>query len=281
MKKIDFIHTCPGSKKQWRIKSASSLDEYLAALHLRRKVYLEQGYFSVEELESNDSYVELVKYLKEQNYDPYDGLYEIDAYDRFPEYANNNFDSTKLHTEQLIALEKSEFGELSIDGGCYTLAGAVRVVRDDTELSLQPLGLPVEENVDIKSIKAKNLKKNRRFCEASRLVKKENTDKYMTNGLLRAITNLTLYGDIYCPDTIIVAPEPLERYYNGVGCRRLLPEAFNYKKMSGVHKAVALNIEMNRVKIILSFAGIKPIRVLIARLFPRFDATLYSSTRLE
>ena len=153
------------------------------------------------------------------------------------------------------------------------------MVRDDTNLTHEPLGLPVEGTVDINNFKIPNFKKGRRFCEAGRLVKTEGTHKSMSSGLLRAITNLTLYGDIYAPDTLITAPVSLERYYSGVGCRRLIPEPFYYKDL-GIPDMVLLHIDMKQVKLMLSFAGLKPIRFLLKMLYPRFDDTLYSSKRL-
>lgn len=153
-------------------------------------------------------------------------------------------------------------------------------MRDDTNLSSENLGLPVEATVDIGSHKKRNFKKDRRYCEASRLVKKEGTHRSMRSGLLRTITNVTLYGDIYSPDTLIAAPLSLERYYSGVGCRRLLSEPFYYKKLGGLDGVVLLHIDMKRVLFLLSFANFKPVRSVIKKLFPRIEDTIYSSKPL-
>jgi len=226
MKKIDFQHDCRKSGNQWRIKSVTSIDEYLAVLNLRYKVYLDQQYTTPEEIKERRSYFELIDYLKQIKHDPYNGQYDVEVYDRFDEYVENDFDATNIHTGLIVALEETNKGTLNVDGKIYKLAGAVRVVRDDKYLANDALGLPVEETIDISRLQKPYYKKGRRFCEASRLVKAENTHKSMTSGLLRAITNLTLYGDIYAPDTLITAPLTLERYYSKVGCRRFIPEPF-------------------------------------------------------
>ena len=159
MNKIDFIHVCHRSGNKWRIKSATSIDEFLAALNLRYKVYLEQSYTTLEEIQTRRNYGMLLEHLRDIDVDPYNGQYDIDAYDRFDEYVKNNFDGTNIHTELIVALEELNEGSINIDGKAYQLAGAVRVVRDDTNLTMNPLDSQSKEQLILTISKYPTLKK--------------------------------------------------------------------------------------------------------------------------